>query len=89
MYAIRSYYGDERPALIAYGLGQGLVATGIELFQPRPQYCQCPPLHLQRRTVADAIYSQRQARGDSNRITSYNVCYTKLLRFAAYSPGRR
>ena len=73
MYAIRSYYAG-RELHLAGGAGDGDAAA----LQGFAQGIQHPALELgQLVEEQDAVVGQ----GDLARITSYNVCYTKLLRF--------
>ena len=72
MYAIRSYYETEPGGLGGHAMGNLLLAallgTGVELVFP-----VLLAIGLGTRASAAVLFA-------FNRITSYNVCYTKLLR---------
>ena len=74
MYAIRSYYARAGSA-IAYQDGAG--GIGHDLRLPAVGKGDRPAEHRNRRRGDDGPGPQGV---DADRITSYNVCYTKLLR---------
>ena len=58
---------------------------GFGEFEHRPQVGEAAAAHhlADRLAAAEALNTTDAAVGIQNRITSYNVCYTKLLRSAA------
>ena len=88
MYAIRSYYGDQSQAS-GQRLEQTAFREGSNVFQTVANHFDNKDFVLtlwkeinkdkeRRRFWAQFIGDKKRPNG--NRITSYNVCYTKLLR---------
>ena len=92
MYAIRSYYGIAEPARFKADL---LEQIGAALYSCYEQGV-CPVLVVDEAQLVpyketfDEIRLLTNFQLDDRRITSYNVCYTKLLRPLRHRhPGRR
>ena len=89
MYAIRSYYEvlATEPALdsrCGRQLQQGAITSFLlNLLDGSEVERQAGRSLARRRQVVGAAREYVQAHPDEVRITSYNVCYTKLLRFLA------
>ena len=85
MYAIRSYYvdiasGGVVPLIRLWDQTRGGAnVKGMAALASMPLYLNTRRLKV--RTVADFTDADRIALPAVNRITSYNVCYTKLLRY--------
>ena len=76
MYAIRSYYAEVRREYLDVLLGRERRSSVIaELRQVLAIPLTGAPI------LAAAIQGVLEGMVQKNRITSYNVCYTKLLRF--------
>ena len=75
MYAIRSYYVPFN----GYYLNEVALPTNRFRIPPRELEETLPQQLLMLQTAADAL-QDASVTSDENRITSYNVCYTKLLR---------
>ena len=69
MYAIRSYYEDELPELDIFGHGVNPMNDKAEALDPYR-------FHI---AVENHVYDHHLTEKGWARITSYNVCYTKLL----------
>ena len=72
MYAIRSYYDVKDVCLEVYG----------KTIHPNVEIADCQGADSTDPAVLEKIFSYLEA---ANRITSYNVCYTKLLRPSAFN----
>ena len=74
MYAIRSYYAEKLAEQVRAERDKATQVANIVV-----------PAEIDKQKVeidAEAVAEQKRriAKGEADRITSYNVCYTKLLR---------
>ena len=87
MYAIRSYYGKDEHRVDSEQQEEGAGAGGMDGVRRRDRQLEEADADLgavQAREQRYADAGQARRRG---RITSYNVCYTKLLRYRRAGAG--
>ena len=80
MYAIRSYYGSNRDA------GGDHHVVGVVERRAVVVGDVAGPVERRGVVVDDVAVGDGVTGADGGRITSYNVCYTKLLRSAGSAP---
>ena len=79
MYAIRSYYADI--ILLASGSEVSTLVAGAELLEKDGVKCRIVSVPSEGLFRSQSEEYQAEVLPAGVRITSYNVCYTKLLRY--------